>query len=1331
MGAAASTELADAIGAAPGGMGASHALRKGGNARASAKVQPVWDEGEDEAIERKARQLEQLKDRVNAAIASGSRVKQLLEDEVRRDLGLSAIRLRFTANGALEHCSLFSEPGGRHGCNQDSMIAWEDFNVPEIAGRTRGRMPPGAASDVIFCAVFDGHGPNGHLVSQRVRDSLPSRIASLLAPPPVATVSPYGHLDKSAPPMAPASDQLLQRLGVNGGSSKSKGASGKVHPLGLAPGYGGGGDGGIGGFGKTLHRSRSANSLDNSAPRGSVSPYHSSSSSASSASAAAAAAAAEASKEASKAQVERAFRRAFLEMDDELRSHPHVDGHVSGSTAVVAALLGRRLVVASIGDSRAVLAYRCKAGHAAPGTAPAINGMQCKPLTNDHKCSVASERKRIEQAGGRVQASEHEPWTPRIWLPRERSPGLVPSRAFGDFVVKDYGVIAEPDILIRHLTSEDEFIILASDGLWDVMTPQEAMSAVLAAPTRQTAARHLISHARSLWAAKHQSVRPDDCTAVVLFLPEFAPSGLLSGSALPHSGPLSSTPLSGPLSSSTPYSGPLSSIPHSAPLSSFHSPGPQGYSLLQQQQQQPSWQQKPYHQPQQVQLPPRQFLSQLPMPLPNLTSSDIKPVIPIPGSQRRFPEQRGSGLAPVGSGSENTWDGGAGDGAGGGSGGGRRKKSSRRKSGRREAGLMSFMGAVEEGNEEAFDDTASIASIGTVCTDASFGTVIYSEADFKPSQTAAAGVGNPTVVLTPPVCEDGFYRDDTIRVPVERQVERGTERQTESREKENMGNGDGVRSVLGNMGQGVSSSSTSDSDVERPRWAELLRSGVAIFDLDYDAIISAMYALSDSAEGDCYRCVPPNPGIAAAALGASASGTPPCTAPAEALHTFTLDYGASRCFFRDSTILTPLHAPVPVRLADPSRDLVVSRSSTVLPCPAVPSGSLPGLHLPSFSTNLRVSICTCIRMGPHLATFTRRLGSSLYMLATEPPQVAASAQVPASGQVAASCSCRLLSHQTLLWHHRLGHPSLPRLRCMHSRLLVSGLPRSLPPLPPSPAPPCLPCVEGRQRATPHSSSFPPTTAPLQTLHMDVWGPARVSGQGRERYFMLVVDDYTRYTTVFPLRGKGEVSTVLIPWIRTVHLQLRERFDQDLRVLRLHSDRGGEFSSDLLRDFCRGEGILQSFTLSDSPQQNGIDECRIGLVMEGSCAFVRDTSTDKLSTRAIPCVFLGFVPDAPGWKFYHPTSRRVLPSQDVTFNESVPFYHLFPYLSALPPPPLLFLAPGPPLVDPLPPQGPAPSDVSQVDPLPGTARVEVAVDSGAARGAASGGAVSGGAASGSR
>ncbi|CAI7768178.1 unnamed protein product [Closterium sp. NIES-53] len=231
---------------------------------------------------------------------------------------------------------------------------------------------------------------------------------------------------------------------------------------------------------------------------------------------------------------------------------------------------------------------------------------------------------------------------------------------------------------------------------------------------------------------------------------------------------------------------------------------------------------------------------------------------------------------------------------------------------------------------------------------------------------------------------------------------------------------------------------------------------------------------SAAALGASESTAAPDASESAAALGALAS---PATGPssAEALHTFTLDSGASRCFFRDCTALTPLAAPIPISLADPTGDLVVARASTVLPCPAVPSGSLLGLHLPTFSTNLvsnasiqdvwvdtfilggqRVAICTCSRTGRHLASFTRRPGSSLYTLTTASTQVAASSQVSASGQLAASRLCRVLYHQTLLWHHRLGHPSLPRLRSMHSRLLVSGLPRSLPSLPRSPA---LACCE--------------------------------------------------------------------------------------------------------------------------------------------------------------------------------------------------------------------------------------------------------------------------------
>ncbi|CAI7917634.1 unnamed protein product [Closterium sp. NIES-53] len=443
--------------------------------------------------------------------------------------------------------------------------------------------------------------------------------------------------------------------------------------------------------------------------------------------------------------------------------------------------------------------------------------------------------------------------------------------------------------------------------------------------------------------------------------------------------------------------------------------------------------------------------------------------------------------------------------------------------------------------------------------------------------------------------------------------------------------------------------------VDLPRWHDLLLQNVPIFDLDFDDILAAMYALADLTEGDCYLRVPPDPGTVAAALGASASAAPGAgtyplsgTAPTESLHTFTLDSGASRSFFRDSTTLTPLRRPVAVSLADPSGGPVLAHSSMVLPCPAAPSGLLSGLHLPSFSTNLvsgadlqdawvdqftpggqRVTHCTCSRTGRHVATFTRRPGSSLYTLTTAPPTVSAPTPVAASSQVFAAASRSspaCAPARVALWHTRLS---------FGITALVT--------------PPCLVF----ECATPHSSSFPPTEAPLQTPHMDVWGPARIRGEGHERYFLLVVDDFSRYTTVFPLPSKG-----------------------------------GEFSSDLLRAFCRLEGIRQTFTLPASPQQNGIAERRIGMVMDvartsmihaaaphflwpfavqyaahqinlqprvslpetttalrwmgkvgnasafcvwGSRAFVCDTTADKLSSRAFPCVFLGFPPDAPGWR----------------------------------------------------------------------------------------------------
>ncbi|CAI7825142.1 unnamed protein product [Closterium sp. NIES-54] len=366
----------------------------------------------------------------------------------------------------------------------------------------------------------------------------------------------------------------------------------------------------------------------------------------------------------------------------------------------------------------------------------------------------------------------------------------------------------------------------------------------------------------------------------------------------------------------------------------------------------------------------------------------------------------------------------------------------------------------------------------------------------------------------------------------------------------------------------------------------------------------------------------------AAALGARAS---PAIGPssAKALHTFTLDSGAPCCFFRDCTSLTPLAAPVLVSLTDPTGGPVVARASTVLPCQAVPSDSLSRSRHTSVPSRSRR---TCLQ---HLA----RVGYS-----PTRPSSGTTASVTPPYHVSAVCTPVSLS---------LAFPG--------------------------------PCPPSWQRAAPHSSEFPLTTAPLQTLHMDVWGPAPIGGTDQECYFLLVVDEYKRYTTVFPLRRKADVSGVLIPRIRATRRQLRERFSQDFPILRLHSDKDSEFSSDLLADFCRDEGIVQSFTLPASPQENGIAERRIGLIMEvahtsmihaaaprflwlfavrytahqlnlwprvsepetsptlwwtgkvgdalvfrvwGALSLVRDAKASKLSSRTLRCVFLGFPTDAP-------------------------------------------------------------------------------------------------------
>ncbi|CAI0424059.1 unnamed protein product [Linum tenue] len=204
---------------------------------------------------------------------------------------------------------------------------------------------------------------------------------------------------------------------------------------------------------------------------------------------------------------ETCLMKCFKEMDQELSLDASIDSYCSGATGVTVTKKGRHLLIANLGDSRAVL---CSRG----------NKNQLIPiqLTVDLKPNVPSEAERIKKNNGRVFAMEEEPEIFRIWMPDEDCPGLAMARAFGDFCLKDYGLISTPEVSYRRLTNNDEFVVLATDGIWDVLTNEEVINIVASARKRSMAAKLLVKYAVNMWRTRHPGSRIDDCAVVCLFL---------------------------------------------------------------------------------------------------------------------------------------------------------------------------------------------------------------------------------------------------------------------------------------------------------------------------------------------------------------------------------------------------------------------------------------------------------------------------------------------------------------------------------------------------------------------------------------------------------------------------------------------------------------------------------------------------------------------------------------------------------------------------------------------------------------------------------------------
>ncbi|CAL9777766.1 unnamed protein product [Musa acuminata subsp. burmannicoides] len=329
---------------------------------------------------------------------------------------LHRISGRLFLNGATDCASLFTQQG-KKGINQDAMIVWENF---------------GSRNDTVFCGVFDGHGPLGHMVAKRVRDVLPLKLTDDWK------CGESREFSASSPGNSASEHSTASPKEEIRDSTK---------------------------FEEKDDHSQNLKMLKDS------------------------------------------LLKAFRNMDKELKQKPGFDCFSSGSTAVTLIKQGQELVIGHVGDSRAVL-----------GTRDKNNSLTAVQLTVDLKPNLPSEAERIRQCSGRVFALRTEPDVLRVWLPNGNSPGLAMTRAFGDFCLKDFGLISVPEISCRRLTDRDEFIILASDGVWDVLSNKEVVDIVASAPARSSAASCLVQSAVKAWRLKYPTSRIDDCAVVCLFL---------------------------------------------------------------------------------------------------------------------------------------------------------------------------------------------------------------------------------------------------------------------------------------------------------------------------------------------------------------------------------------------------------------------------------------------------------------------------------------------------------------------------------------------------------------------------------------------------------------------------------------------------------------------------------------------------------------------------------------------------------------------------------------------------------------------------------------------
>ncbi|PKU87466.1 Retrovirus-related Pol polyprotein from transposon TNT 1-94 [Dendrobium catenatum] len=297
----------------------------------------------------------------------------------------------------------------------------------------------------------------------------------------------------------------------------------------------------------------------------------------------------------------------------------------------------------------------------------------------------------------------------------------------------------------------------------------------------------------------------------------------------------------------------------------------------------------------------------------------------------------------------------------------------------------------------------------------------------------------------------------------------------------------------------------------------------------------------------------------------------------------------------------------------------------------------------------------------------------------------------------------LLARQqsTRLWHARLGHPHVGVLTQL--RHLIPSLDLDTTKFHYNS------CSMAKCHKLPFNKRSNDSSCAFQLIHSDVWGPAPTQSHNGFNYYVIFIDDFSKFTWLYLMHSKGETFSKFSHFCALV----KNIFNTTPKVFR--SDGGGEFCSNQFKSFLSSHGILHQTTCPHTPEQNGLAERKHRHILELTRSLLLDANlpkqfwseavataiylinrlpspsisnkipyqiihgrtptydhlrtfgclcypwlrpynTDKLSPRSQPCVFLGYSSQQKGYKCFNSSTNKILISHHVMFQE-----HIFPYM----------------------------------------------------------------------